>query len=121
MKRRRILCVDDEKNICRLLKVNLEAEGYSVDIAFNGEEALKRLKKKSYDLVITDLLMPKLDGWELLKRIKSETRNKNTPVIVLSVVKKEKNFLEVDAYLVKPFDVKKLSQEVKTILESKNV
>jgi DNA-binding response OmpR family regulator len=65
--------------------------------------------------------MPKVDGWELLKRIKSEARNKDTPVIVLSVVKKRKNSLQADVYLVKPFDVKKLSQEVKNILGDKDV
>lgn len=78
----RILVVDDEADYCEVLKMILEGNGYSADICFNGREALQKLEESSYDIVITDLNMPVMDGYELLKEIKK--REYDTEVLMLT-------------------------------------
>ncbi len=116
--KKKILCVDDERAFCQLIKVNLEVSGYEVDVVSNGEEALRRIKERTYDLVITDLLMPKIDGWELCRRLKEDERTKHIPIIVVSIVEGEEK-PRAEAFLLKPFDVSKLFDEVQSLVEGK--
>ena len=78
----RILVVDDEKDYCEVLKMILENNGYVVETCFNGKEALDILEERSFDVVVSDLNMPVMDGFELLKNIKE--REYDTEVLILT-------------------------------------
>ena len=80
----RVLIVEDEDFLIRTLEDNLTTEGYTVDIARNGDEAIKKIGKKKPDLVLLDILMPKRDGFSVLEAIKKDPERKLIPVIVLS-------------------------------------
>ncbi len=80
----RILIVEDEEFLVMALKDNLEGEGYVVDVAQNGEEALLRINKERPSLILLDLLMPKRDGYYVLEKVKQDPKLKDIPVIVLS-------------------------------------
>ncbi len=111
--------VDDEKDILELIDVNLRNSGYKTYLFENGENAIKTLEKESLDLVIVDLMLPDIDGFELVKLIKS--KYPNTPVIILtakgSEIDKVVGFeIGGDDYIVKPFSVRELIARVKAVL-----
>ena len=94
-----ILVVDDEKDYCDVLKMILTGKGYKVETCGNGEEAIKKLEKKSFDLVITDLCMPVMDGRQLLEEIKK--REYDTEVIMLTAhgtIEKAVDAMKAGAY-----------------------
>jgi len=104
----RILVVDDDQVIQQLLKVNLELEGYAVEVASDGEEALVLFDRFRPDLVLLDIMMPKLDGWEVARRLAGTTGGL-VPIVLLSARAQESdvqkgNDLGVAAYVTKPFD-----------------
>ena len=104
----RILVVDDDQVIQQLLKVNLELEGYAVEVASDGEEALATFDGFHPDLVLLDIMMPKLDGWEVARRLKA-TEGGQVPIVLLSARAQEADVqkgtdLGVAAYVTKPFD-----------------
>ena len=114
----RILVVEDEKDMNRLIVKTLKKDGYSVDGCFNGEEALLNLMGAEYDAIVLDVMMPKKDGYELVR----ELRNKgvNTPIIFLtardSVADRVKGLdLGGDDYLIKPFDFDELLARIRAI------
>jgi two-component system KDP operon response regulator KdpE len=116
--KRNILVVDDEAQITRVLKTTLSAQGYGIRTAANGVQALQEMKSWSPDLVITDLRMPNMDGLELCRRIRAESR---IPIIVLSVKGEEKIKVEAldagaDDYITKPFSVNELLARVRAAL-----
>jgi DNA-binding response OmpR family regulator len=107
----RILVVDDDQVIQQLLKVNLELEGYAVEVASDGEEALVLFDQFQPDLVLLDIMMPKLDGWEVARRLAGITgiTGGPVPIVLLSARAQESdvqkgNDLGVAAYVTKPFD-----------------
>ena len=105
---RKVLVCDDEKHIVRLIQVNLERQGYAVFTAFDGEEALAKVRSEKPDLVILDVMMPKMSGLEVLKIIRSEPETKNLTVIVVSVMRDDEEVAEAyrcgaDMHLTKPF------------------
>ncbi len=109
MMRPRILAVDDEESIVRIIQVNLEPLGYAVETAQSGSEALKLLLKNSYDLVITDIMMPEMDGLELLEHIRQSPELRYLPVILLTAQSSESDISRgyaggTDLYLTKPFN-----------------
>src|SRR6516165_7790783 len=113
-----ILVVDDEPQITRVLKTTLSSQGYGVRSAADGEEALAELKSWSPDLIITDLRMPRVDGVELCRRVRTESR---IPIIVLSVKGEEKTKVEAldagaDDYITKPFSMNELLARVRAAL-----
>lgn len=120
----KILVVDDEPLYLRLLKVNLEAEGYEVITAYNGEEALETLSQIKPDLIILDVMMPKLDGITTCVRIRQFS---NVPIILLTALGEEQdrvNGLNIgaDDYVVKPFSATELVARVRAVLRRvKNV
>ena len=108
MSNARILVVDDDQVIQQLLKVNLELEGYSVEVASDGAEALVLFDRFQPDLVLLDIMMPKLDGWEVARRLAGTTGGR-VPIVLLSARAQESdvqkgNDLGVAAYVTKPFD-----------------
>jgi DNA-binding response OmpR family regulator len=108
MSNARILVVDDDQVIQQLLKVNLELEGYAVEVASDGEEALAMFDRFHPDLVLLDIMMPKLDGWEVARRLAGTTGGP-PPIVLLSARAQESdvqkgNDLGVAAYVTKPFD-----------------
>jgi DNA-binding response OmpR family regulator len=105
----RILVVDDDRVIQQLLKVNLELEGYRVEIASDGEEALALFELFQPDLVLLDIMMPKLDGWEVSRRLKARPASAAVPIVLLSARAQEADLqrghdLGVAEYVTKPFD-----------------
>jgi len=114
----RILLVDDEPLYLRLLKVNLESEGYEIVSARNGEEALEILAQEIPDLIIMDVMMPKLDGIATCNRIRQFS---NVPIILLTALGDEQNKVNglnigADDYVVKPFSATELVARVRAVL-----
>ncbi len=122
----RVLIVDDDKNICELVRLYLEKEGFSTDTANDGRNALEKFKENPPVAVVLDIMLPVLDGVEVLKEIR---RTSNIPVIMLTA--KGETFdkvlgleLGADDYIVKPFEPKELVARVKAVLrrfEAKSV
>ena len=116
--KRNILVVDDEPQITRVLKTTLSSQGYGIRSAADGKQALQEMKGWSPDLVITDLRMPNMDGLELCRAIRAESR---VPIIVLSVKGEESIKVEsldagADDYVTKPFNVNELLARVRAAL-----
>ncbi|MEE9594248.1 MAG: response regulator [Candidatus Hydrothermarchaeales archaeon] len=104
-----VLVVDDEGDIVKLVKIALEREGYQVSIASSGKEALERLTKEKMDLIILDVMMPEMNGWEVVEAIRGgDPTNKDTPILMLTVMKEigdiERGYrVGVNDYIAKPF------------------
>jgi two-component system alkaline phosphatase synthesis response regulator PhoP len=106
--KRKVLVVDDEEVIRKFLKIHLGKWGYEVEEASDGEEAVGRLRKENLDLLISDVLMPRKDGWELLKEVRSNQRTRELPVILLTAKNEDTDMfkgygLGANYYLTKPF------------------
>ncbi len=114
----KVLIVDDERNICEIIRLYVEKEGFKTICAYDGEEALTCFKKENPDIVLLDIMLPKKDGWQVCREIRSES---NTPVIMLTA--KGEVFdkvlgleLGADDYIVKPFEAKELVARIKAVL-----
>jgi diguanylate cyclase (GGDEF)-like protein len=117
----RILIVDDEPAIVELLEEHLQSEGYDTEHAFSGEEALARLEKSAPDLVILDLMLPGMDGYEVCRLMQADARLNHVPVIMLTARSAVQNKVlgyqrGADDYIVKPFDPDELSVRVRAQL-----
>ena len=117
----KILVVDDDRVIQQLIEVNLELEGYEVVKASNGEEALEMFASERPDLVILDVMMPKLNGKDVCRKLKSDPETAKTPIIFLSARAQEMDVeagleLGADAYVTKPFDPSTLLDTVSSLL-----
>ncbi|WLR43779.1 response regulator transcription factor [Bacillus carboniphilus] len=115
---RTILVVDDEERIRRLLKMYLEREGYQIEEAENGDEALEFALSRDFDLILLDIMMPGIDGVEVCKKLREK---KATPIIMLTAKGEEANRVQgfevgVDDYIVKPFSPREVVLRVKAIL-----
>ena len=116
-----ILVIDDEVNLAKLLKINLEDKGYSVLIANDGEEGLRKAKEGTADLIILDLKLPKLPGEELCKEIRKDDKIKDTPIIMLTAKDLDVDrvigrVVGADRYLTKPFEHDELVKEIDKLL-----
>lgn len=114
----KIMVVDDDRNICELLRLYLEKEGYALVIANDGEEALAKFSAEAPDLMLLDIMMPKLDGWQVCREIRKKS---NVPIIMITA--KGETFDKVlglelgsDDYVVKPFDPKEIVARIKAIM-----
>ncbi|WP_395144403.1 response regulator [Armatimonas sp.] len=110
---KRILAVDDDESIRRILQVNLERGGYTVETAQSGASALPLLLKNHYDLLISDVMMPEMDGLELLEHVRQSPELRKLPVILLTAQSSERDITRAyvkgtDLYLTKPFDPNEL-------------
>ena len=122
----RVLIVDDDQVIQQLLEVNLELEGYEIAKASNGEEALAQVQAFNPELVLLDVMMPKLDGREVCRRIKADPATKHIPVIFLSARAQDMDVtsgldLGASAYVTKPFDPVDLIETVEKVLAGETV
>jgi two-component system alkaline phosphatase synthesis response regulator PhoP/two-component system response regulator VicR len=120
----KILAVDDEKHIVRLVQINLQKEGYDVITASNGQEALDKIASEKPDMVIMDVMMPQMDGFEALKTLKSQPETAELPVIMLTAKAQDADVFEgwksgADLYLTKPFNPSELMSFVKRILQDR--
>ena len=115
---KKILVVDDEKSIADIVKFNLEKEGYTVDLAYDGEEAVKKVYEVLPDLVLLDIMLPKKDGFQVLREIRKEFK---IPVLMLTAKEEEVDKvlgleLGADDYITKPFSMRELVARVKANL-----
>ena len=113
----KVLIVDDDKNICDLLRVYLEKEGYSTIISNEGNEAMVKFNSLNPDIVLLDIMLPGMDGWQICKEIRKAS---DTPIIMLTA--KSEIFdkilgleLGADDYIVKPFDTKEVLARIKAV------
>jgi len=121
MNKGKILVVDDENYILHILDFSLGAEGYEVITAEDGEEAVRKVKEERPDLVVLDVMMPKMDGFEACRMIKRDAELSGTPVILLSakardVDQKQGYEAGADDYITKPFSPRKLVEKINSIL-----
>jgi two-component system alkaline phosphatase synthesis response regulator PhoP/two-component system response regulator VicR len=121
--KKKILAVDDERHIVRLVQVNLERAGYDVITAFDGVEALKKVHDEKPDLIVLDVMMPQMDGFETLKNLKANPETRDIPVIMLTAKAQDADVFRgwqsgVDCYLTKPFNPLELLTFVKRIFQS---
>ncbi len=120
---KKILAVDDERHIVRLVEVNLQRAGYEVVTAYDGREALEKVKSENPDLVVLDVMMPYMDGFEVLKNLKADPTTAEIPVIMLTAKAQDADVFRgwqsgVDCYLTKPFNPMELLTFVKRIFDS---
>ena len=122
MTKERILIVDDEPDIVQNLKFILEKRDHKVLTAYNGLEALKKAQNERPDLILLDLMLPKMDGYKVCRLLKFDERYKHIPIIMLTARTQEsdKSLGEetgADRYVTKPFDTKELLTIIKELLE----
>lgn len=122
---KKILACDDEKHIVRLVQVNLERAGFDVITANDGKEALEKIRHNNPDLVILDVMMPYMDGFEVLQNLRRNPATRNIPVIMLTAKAQDADVFRgwqsgVDCYLTKPFNPLELISFVKRIFSTAN-
>lgn len=119
---KRLLIVDDEPAIIKGLKFSLEQDGYLIDAAYDGEEAIDMFKNGEYDLVVLDVMLPKMDGFKVLQRIRERS---DVPVIMLTAKGEDMDRIlgleyGADDYLTKPFNILELKARIKAIFRRIN-
>jgi two-component system response regulator VicR len=121
---KKILVVDDEKDIVDIVKEILKHEGYEVETAFDGEEGLKKVSEVRPDLIVADVMMPSMDGYEFVQKLKEDPSVSSIPVVFLTAKDQTTDrykglSLGIAAYIVKLFDLDELRETVKDILAAK--
>ena len=117
----KILVVDDEPDIVELVMYNLRKEGFDVSSAFDGEDALAKIRKEKFDFIILDLMLPGIKGMEICRIMRSDPRTKNIPIIMLTAKGEEIDRIlglemGADDYMTKPFSPRELLARVKTVM-----
>lgn len=117
----KILIIEDEKDIVKMLDYNFKKEGYRVISAYDGEEGLDLARREHPDLIILDLMLPGMDGWEVCKSLKKESKTTSIPIIMLTAKTQEVDKvvgleLGADDYVTKPFSPRELIARVKAVL-----
>lgn len=119
-----ILVIEDEKRVADLLKIGLEENGYQVMVAYDGEMGLRLFRSNAFELVISDIILPKLNGFDLCQEIRKA--NEHIPILILTALGTANDKLEgfdvgADDYMVKPFDFRELLARVKVLLKRRTV
>jgi len=125
MAKERVLVVDDEEDILELVRFHLTREGYQLTLAATGEDALKKAKHETFDLIVLDLMLPGLDGLEVAKALKADARTKSVPIVMLTAKGEDADVvsgLEIgaDDYITKPFSPRVLTARVKAVLRRRS-
>lgn len=120
----RILVVDDEPNIVQTLKDRLEMNEYSVETASNGDEGLRIAREKKPDMILLDVIMPIMDGHEMLEKLRQNDWGQDISVIMLTARSQAQDIARaracnIDDYIIKPFDLSELLEKIENILERK--
>ncbi|MCK4948178.1 MAG: response regulator [Candidatus Aureabacteria bacterium] len=118
---KKILFVDDEPQLVEMVKIRLEANNYEVILASDGEQALEKARGEKPDLIILDIMLPKMDGYKVCRMLKFDDKYSSIPVIMLTArsQKSEKSMGEevgADAYIIKPFEPQMLLGKIKELL-----
>jgi len=125
MEGKKVLCIEDEPEMIDLIKLILERKGFQVLGALGGREGLDIIRRERPDVVLLDLMMPDMDGWEVYRQMRADESLKDIPVIVVTA--KAQNIdkvlglhiAKVDAYIIKPFGPRELVESVEKVLSSK--
>jgi DNA-binding response OmpR family regulator len=122
MDKKRILIVDDEEDLRKMLRFRLESVGYEVDEAIDGQEGLDKARSCIPDLMILDLMLPKLDGYKVCRMLKFDERYKHMPIIMFTARAQKRDEqlsreMGADAYITKPFEPHLLLEKIKELLE----
>ncbi|MCW3104045.1 MAG: DNA-binding response regulator [Bacteroidetes bacterium] len=123
MNEKRILLAEDEENLLKIIRLNLELEGYAVTPAVTGIEALKEFRKNSFDLVLLDVMLPEMNGFDVCEEIRKE--NKDVPLLFLTAKGASEDRIQglklgADDYLTKPFNLEELLLRVQILLKRSN-
>ncbi|MGD0878278.1 MAG: response regulator [Anaerolineales bacterium] len=122
-----ILCIEDEQEMIDLIRLILSRRGFDVQGANSGEEGLAIIRKEHPDLVLLDLMMPDMDGWEVYQQMKADDMTKNIPVIVVTARAQSidkvlgLHIAKVDDYIAKPFSPQELLNSVDNVLAGKKI
>ncbi|GAA0724272.1 response regulator transcription factor [Clostridium malenominatum] len=121
MCKKKILLIDDEEYIVELIKYNMEQNGFDVIYGYNGEEGIKLAEAEKPNIIILDVMMPGIDGYEVCKRIRNNKITKDIPIIMLTVKREEADKvigleLGADDFVTKPFGVRELVARIKAVL-----
>jgi DNA-binding response OmpR family regulator len=121
----KILIIEDEENIQKLARMNLVASGYRVFVAGNGKDGIKLARYEHPDLILLDLRLPDMSGWDVLMTLKTNRRLEIAPVIIVTAtVPQEMEYrfpsLRTEGYLIKPYNVDELLDRVQQVLEARN-
>lgn len=119
---KKILLVEDEMDLVEIMKIRLESSGYDVITAYDGQEALDKARSESPDLIILDIMLPKIDGYKVCRMLKFDFKYKHVPVIMFSARaqdsdKKLGEEVGADVYITKPFEPKMLLGEIEELLK----
>ena len=122
-KKLRVLLVDDEPSIVKMVGKRLEVEGFEVLVAMDGQEALKKVQTDLPDLVVLDLMLPKLNGYEVCMMLKEDTRYQKIPVVMFTAKAQEQDeklglACGADAYIRKPFKAQELLDQIRALTAS---
>jgi len=124
MPAKKILIIEDDRDIVNLVKLTLELEGFEVFAAFDGQEGWERIESQRPDSILLDLRLPKLDGFQVLKRLKSNQATSRIPIVILTATAQKKSIARglaagADAYITKPFEPLELVQKICQVLKAK--
>ena len=116
----RILLVDDEPDLVQLVSMRLQTAGYLVDMAYDGQQALEQVKNSRPDLIILDLMLPKLDGYKVCRLLKFDERTRSIPILIFTARAQVEDVTlatecGADAYLTKPFEAKALVTKIQEL------
>lgn len=120
-----ILCIEDEPEMIDLMRLILGRRGYEVKGAVSGADGLRMIREEKPDLILLDLMMPEMDGWEVYQQIKADEKNRDIPVIVVTAKAQSidrvlgLHIAKVDDYIAKPFSPQELMNSVEKVLKSK--
>jgi len=124
--KKRILLVDDEPDFCSIVQGQLEKEGFDVEVAYDGVEGLEKVKANPPDAIILDVMMPEMDGYEACKKLKSDDKYADIPILMLTAVADKVTStryshydgmsMEADDYLPKPASAEDITQSIKSLL-----
>ena len=122
--KQRILLVDDEPDLVQMISLRLKSVGYEVVTACDGQEALEQVKQTKPDLLILDLMLPKLDGYKVCRLLKFDERTKGLPILIFTARAQEQDIklaseCGADAYLTKPFEAKVLLGKLQELLAAR--
>ena len=127
MSKKRILVVDDEPDLVMMVRKNLEKAGYKVEVAYNGVEAMEKVKANPPDAIVLDVMMPEKDGYEVCAELKHDDKYQDIPIVMLTAVADHVSStryshadgmsMEADDYLPKPASAEEIAESVKRLLE----